>query len=234
MVVVRPWRLKRCDRLNTMNPTKQTSTTQAQDASACSDQAAASRPDLVQTWVDFLEPWDWEWFCTFTFRGDVHPEGAEKRFRFLLAKLNRRLFGPRWWVNGASVQWVRALEYQQRGVIHFHALMRLVGDENRFAVMKDWEELAGFARIYPPRNALAVRRYCAKYVVKGGELTVGGGEWGMESCTFSKPGGHEQSPRSLGFFVTDSTPSWWGEVDRGGHAKRCIPISASCELGPRL
>jgi len=208
-----------------MNLTKQTSATQAQGASVCiTDQAASARPGLFQTWVDFLEPWDWEWFCTFTFREHVHPESADKHFRWVLAKLNRRLFGPRWWRNGESVQWVRALEYQRRGVIHFHALMRLIGDENRFRLMKDWEgdesTVTGIARVYPPRSGAAVRLYCAKYVVKGGELTVGGGPWGLEPLSFGKPGGHEQSPRSFGFFVADSTPNWWGEVDRRGYAKR--------------
>ena len=168
------------------NLTKETPPKQAQGAPLCSAPSGgalspAARPDLVQTWVEFLEPFEWEWFCTFTFREDVAPESAEKRFRFLIAKLNRRLFGPRWWRKGQSVQWVRALEYQKRGVIHFHALMRGVGGEDRFAVMKEWEELAGFARIYPPRNGAAVRGYCAKYVAKGGELTVGGGPWGLDA-----------------------------------------------------
>ena len=174
---------------------------------------------LREAWVEFLRPYMWEWFCTFTFREDVHPEGADKAFRRLMVKLNRKLFGAGWWRKGESVQYVRALEYQKRGVIHFHALFSNVGNADRFRVMEDWEELAGFARIYPPRNADAVMRYCAKYVVKGGELEAGGGPWGVEGAvTFNAPGGLELKPTNRGFVVKDSTPEWWGEVDGFGHS----------------
>lgn len=193
------------------------------DASHCAGPSTrtsvrgANPSSLVDKWVEFLSPVKWEWFCTFTFRDDIHPEGADKAFRFLMAKLNRKLFGPRWYRKGESVQYVRALEYQKRGVIHFHALLAGVGGADRFSVMEQWDELAGFARIYPPCSSDAVTRYCAKYVAKGGELEVSGGPWGFEPLSFGQPGGRDSAPRSLGFFVGDSTPDWWGEVDRDGH-----------------
>jgi hypothetical protein len=40
--------------------------------------------------------------------------------------------------------------------------------------MDRWDELAGYARIEPIRDRTAVRRYVSKYVVKGGELDLGG------------------------------------------------------------
>jgi len=190
----------------------------ARTSLAC-DQAQPGPPvppvsGLVEAWASYLGAWEWDWFCTFTFREDVHPEGADKRFRVLLSKLNRALFGPRWWSEGQSVQYVRALEYQRRGVIHFHALMRCVGESDRFRVMEDWEELAGFSRIYPPRSGEAVRRYCAKYVSKGGELEIAGGPWGLQVISFGAPGGCEKAPCSRGFVVRESTPEWWAESGR--------------------
>ena len=40
--------------------------------------------------------------------------------------------------------------------------------------MDTWNELAGYARIEPPRDSSAVHSYVAKYVVKGGEIDIGG------------------------------------------------------------
>ena len=40
--------------------------------------------------------------------------------------------------------------------------------------MDRWHELAGYARIEPIESAAAVSRYVSKYVVKGGEIDMGG------------------------------------------------------------
>jgi hypothetical protein len=60
------------------------------------------RQALRDAWIAFLGRWEWEWFCTFTFRDLVHPEAADKRFRVL--------FGHHWHKHGAGLRWVRALE----------------------------------------------------------------------------------------------------------------------------
>ena len=112
--------------------------------------------------------------CTFTFRDIVHPEAADKRFRVLISQANRVLFGVRWHKHGAGLRWVRALEYQKRDVIHYHALMAGVQDLRRLTWMDRWHELAGYARIEPIESTAAVSRYVSKYVVKGGEIDMGG------------------------------------------------------------
>jgi len=79
-----------------------------------------------EAWIAFLQAWDWEWICTLTFRDGVHPEVANRRFRLFKSKLNRALYGRRWAKkakNGQGIGWVRAIEYQQRDVIHFHVLL---------------------------------------------------------------------------------------------------------------
>ena len=91
-------------------------------------------------------------------------------------RINRSLYGNRWYKHGKGVRWVRALETQRRGVIHYHALLGgfAVKELHRLSWMREWEELAGFARIERPNNARAVSGYCAKYVAKGGEVDIGG------------------------------------------------------------
>jgi hypothetical protein len=129
---------------------------------------------LQEAWIAWLGRWRWEWYCTLTFRDDVHPEAAERRFRTFVNMINRSLYGPRWFKHGQGIRWVRALEYQRRGVIHFHALLAGAGDVPRPSWTETWHELAGFAKIEPIESPAAVLRYVSKYVVRGGELDLGG------------------------------------------------------------
>ena len=65
---------------------------------------------------------------------------------------------------------MRALEYQRRGVLHFHAVIAGVAGQRRSHWVQVWNDLAGYARIEPIRNTGAVLRYLSKYVRRGGEL----------------------------------------------------------------
>ena len=132
------------------------------------------REALRDAWIALLGRWEWEWFCTFTFRDLVHPEAADKRFRVLISQANRVLYGHRWHKQGRGLRWVRALEYQKRDVIHYHALMAGVQDLRRLTWMDRWHELAGYARIESIESTAAVARYVSKYVVKQGEIDMGG------------------------------------------------------------
>ena len=141
------------------------------------DSPAPSNDTLTKAWTDLLGRWRWDWFATLTFRGDwVHPEKANSKFRVWTSRINRTLYGPRWYKHEKGVWWVRALEHQRRGVIHYHTLLGgdRLADLRRLSWMDEWDKLAGFARIEPPRSSDAVRTYCAKYVVKGGEIDLGG------------------------------------------------------------
>ena len=117
---------------------------------------------LQEAWAAFLCQWEWQWFATHTFREEVHPEAAHKRFRVFVSKLNRSLYGPRWYKKNKSVQWVRALEWQRRGVIHYHALYANVGNARRLTWMDTWDRLAGFCRIEKIERQDAVAKYCSK------------------------------------------------------------------------
>ena len=146
---------------------------------------------LASAWADFLGHFEWQWFCTFTFRDKLpegtsrhnavapkfHPEAADKLFRVFCNELNRSLYGKRWASKpDAGVYWVRALEWQKREVLHYHALMADVHNLNqsarRLTWMDRWNELAGFAKIEVPNGRRAVSNYVAKYVAKGGEIDL--------------------------------------------------------------
>jgi len=131
--------------------------------------------DIRDAWCEFLGRWQWEWFATLTFRDTVHPESADKAFRYFTSKLNRQLYGPRWFKKAhGGIPWVRALEYQRRGVIHFHALFADVEGASRVSWMDEWCEIAGIARIEAIKNRRAARRYITKYVLKDGNIELGG------------------------------------------------------------
>lgn len=122
----------------------------------------------------FLAPHRFEWFCTFTFKDRVHPEAADKKFRVWVNKLNLYLYGRKWRERSPfGVKWCRALEWQKRGVIHYHALVFGV----RGAIASDWRDVwhigmgEGFADIEQlPDDQEAAKAYCSKYITKGGEL----------------------------------------------------------------
>ena len=130
---------------------------------------------LRDAWVSFLAAYTFQWFATLTFETNVHPEAALKRWRFYTNQLNRSLYGRRWQKKGhGGIYWVLGIEYQKRGVIHFHALMGAENDLNilarRLTWMDYWNELAGFARIEAIRSNEAALRYVTKYVIKDGEI----------------------------------------------------------------
>ena len=137
------------------------------------EEECQSLPDV---WAGFLDRWAWNWFTTNTFRSEIHPEAAGKVWGRWIHQLNREVFGVRYWKRPADgVIWARGQEYQQRGVIHFHALIgRVPGWVRRLDWMDSWDELAGFARIEAYEPTRGARFYLGKYVLKGGQVDVGG------------------------------------------------------------
>ena len=87
---------------------------------------------LRDAWVTFLSAYTFQWFATLTFETRVHPEAALKRWRFFTNQLNRSLYGRRWQKKEhGGIHWILGIEFQKRGVIHFHALMGSVDDLNQ-------------------------------------------------------------------------------------------------------
>ena len=125
-------------------------------------------------WGDFVARYPWQWFVTLTFTDDVHQERAFKLYRVWISKLNRHLFGPRWHKREPfGVFWVMAYELTKGGRIHLHALLSGVAETRRLDWMDNWsalDEIAGYPRIWPVANQVAVSMYVTKYVTKGGEI----------------------------------------------------------------
>jgi len=140
---------------------------------------------LNEAWVKFIERFEpYYWYATLTFKNEVTQGRAERQFKRFIRLINESLYGRRYRNKGTGVSWVKAIERQRRGVIHFHAL---VGGEvwrlRRFTFMDLWREGAsfgngkrfqanGFAKIEKYEPKLGARHYLSKYVTKGGELDI--------------------------------------------------------------
>ncbi len=144
--------------------------------------------ELQSAWIELLSQYRWDLYGTLTFPESKHPEAAYKLFRLFISQLNRKIWGPRWYKHGKGIAWCVALEYQRRGVVHFHCLLAepallelhkaswYQAQNGRWQneLNEMWLELAGFARVHRIANVEAVQQYVSKYVVKGGEIELGG------------------------------------------------------------
>ena len=83
------------------------------DLDAVRAELAAHLPPLQREWGNWLRPWPWEWFGTFTFASPVHPEQADKRWRRWVWAIQHN--GAR--STRSPVVWVRGDEQQEQGVI---------------------------------------------------------------------------------------------------------------------
>ncbi len=143
--------------------------------------------DPLQTaWVELaskFEPYDL--FVGLSFKESIHPEEATKRYNRFIRKINERLFGRNYRKQGKGVVWVRALEWQRRGVIHFHSLIgngawKLL----RIGVTELWENDTKYKRSRNGENGkawtvkydseLGAKGYLAKYITKArqGEIDL--------------------------------------------------------------
>jgi len=142
----------------------------------------------IQTaWVDFMSKFEayYDLFVTLTFKQEIHPEEATKRYYRFVRKINEALFGRNYRKQGKGVVWVKALEFQKRGCVHFHCL---IGNEVwkllRIKVTDLWENdkkyknsrngvngKAWVERYDPERGA---KGYMGKYITKArqGEIDI--------------------------------------------------------------
>jgi hypothetical protein len=147
------------------------------------DHIAAPRhkSPLEEAWVKFLSPYPWQWFGTFTFREAIHPEAADKKFRYWVRLLDERNVGPRWRLPSnvkKTARWVRGLEWQKRNVLHYHALIGNLPPFGGRDERREWEACwnglrnGGFARVDQVGIIGGVVGYVSKYVAKGGQIDL--------------------------------------------------------------
>jgi hypothetical protein len=85
-------------------------------------------------------------------------------------QLNRILHGHHWLKHDQGIEWARTLEYQERGVLHYHVLLAGVSGLRPRDCAALWYARGGLANIGPIRNTVAALRYVSKFVLQGGEL----------------------------------------------------------------
>jgi len=134
---------------------------------------------LQQEWANFLANpnFMWQWYGHFTFKHHPHAESANKTWMLWIHRINRACFGTGYWkYKHKGVIWARGTETQNRGSIHYHAIIgnlhRIVPD--RFKWMEVWNDYAGFSRIHPYFVNMGAEHYMSKstYAWKRGEIDL--------------------------------------------------------------
>jgi len=132
------------------------------------------RQALRDAWIRLLERWEWEWFCTFTSVTSCILRPLTSVSGRLSARPTACSMGiggtRRMRVSAGAVRW----NIRSATLFTYHALLAGVKDLRRLTWMDRWNDLAGYARIEPIESSAAVARYVSKYVVKGGEIDLGG------------------------------------------------------------
>ncbi|GAI49432.1 unnamed protein product [marine sediment metagenome] len=112
---------------------------------------------------------EWSWFTTHTFRAEyVSRKEADRSwyswFNSLRVAAKAKGLTPSCF-GAAAPFYFRVTEYQDRGTLHYHALIGGAGDIRRL-LFKDLWELSGYARVeaYDPNRGAA--SYVAKYLNK--------------------------------------------------------------------
>jgi hypothetical protein len=119
----------------------------------------AMRHDQREAYVAWVRQLPWDWFATWTL-----PAGATLSH---FDRAHRRWSGRMQTEVGRQLRQFLAVEYQQNGTPHGHALVYGCAGFDQFRAMRFWEEISGgFARIYVYDPARGAAAYCAKYVTK--------------------------------------------------------------------
>ena len=117
-------------------------------------------------WLN-LPPWGW--YTTHTFKGGyVSLKQADRHWYSWFNSLRGAAVGKgltRSVYGGQSPFYFRVAEYQDRGTLHYHALIGNVGDIRRL-LFKDFWELNGFARVEKYEAGKGANFYVGKYLTK--------------------------------------------------------------------
>lgn len=146
------------------------------------------RKKASKEYADWLlsDLWGWQWYNTLTFTEDIHPEQADKYYRRWVRRLNENFWGKRFRRYGKGITWIRGLEFQKRGTLHFHSLFaglpeflnEEVNKTMRFQSMKIWEAIGNRKKkedkILPSlyNKPSVLKRGCEAYESKTGFARV--------------------------------------------------------------
>lgn len=138
---------------------------------------------LRSGWLELIDRFSYDWFCTFTFNvkvtphGKLEPQYTDGLFRRWFRLINEENFGRRFREKGVGLHCFRALEYHLTGVIHYHALIgglpryhTLTDDDKRavrMAAERLWCNLPGL----PTLPYYALKKGQAKETLHYGKVT---------------------------------------------------------------
>ena len=118
---------------------------------------------------EMLDGVPWEWYVTLTFKLNyVSPKQADTAYYswFNSARVAAKALGLSTSIYGPDAPYYfRTTEYQNRGTLHYHALVGGVGDIRRLS-FKDLWELHGFARVEAYDAGKGANIYVGKNLTK--------------------------------------------------------------------
>jgi len=140
---------------------------------------------VLRGWQELLSYFEWKLFVTLTFRGNANgkepaPEAAEKAVRAWLSEIHEELYGLRRSPSPSltevfGIRYAIAIERGRDGRLHCHLLLAggdRVGRARWEPWSRRWFDRHGYCRIERPRSQADVAGYCAKYIMKGGDVEL--------------------------------------------------------------
>jgi hypothetical protein len=137
----------------------------------------ANAGEVSSAWGKWLHRLPWGWWCHLTFVIPPSRDRAEKLFTAWIHGLNHKLFGRSYYRHHTGARWVRGMEWQRRGAIHFHVLIAETERLDIAEAARAWKKLAnGDAKIELYDNKQGATHYLAKvyFGLQTGEITLGG------------------------------------------------------------
>jgi len=133
------------------------------------DNASKLARDARIEFGEWLSLPEWDWYTTHTFKADyVSPRESDRSwyswFNSLRVCAKAKGLTPSIYGSAAPF-YFRVAEYQDRGTLHFHALIGGVGNIRRL-LFKDFWELNGFARVEAYEAGKGANYYVGKYLTK--------------------------------------------------------------------
>ena len=123
---------------------------------------------LRDSWVTFLNRYNWDWFATLTFKDLPKTYTAHNRLNRWLNTVERQ--------EKRKIGYYKGMEFTKLGVPHFHLLMGNLEGVRRDKYWEMWFDENGRARILPYDPKLGAGYYLTKYVVKDEYTNVGNWE----------------------------------------------------------
>lgn len=161
---------------------------------------SSKRQAQREEWRALIQEHKWELFVSLTFQHDVmSPVLARQRFDKWMGSLNCDLFGWRYRRKGKGIRYALGIEYQKRGVVHFHVLMSAPGLIENVSYKRMhalWQTngqrnpstgafvteirkgkevprlVNGYSFIEPVDDQNCVTGYLTKYISKGGQIDL--------------------------------------------------------------